>query len=48
MAPDLYDSNIIDKKATKIIQYVVETMLNYARLVDPMMLQAINEISRVQ
>ena len=48
MAPDLYDSNIIDKKATKIIQSIAKTMLNHARLVDPMMLRAINEISRVQ
>ena len=44
MAPDPDDSDLLDKKATKIIQYIVGTMLYYARSVDPTILRAINEI----
>ena len=45
MAPYPYDSNILDNKPTKIIQTIVGTMIYYAWLVDPTMLQANNEIS---
>ena len=48
MAPDLDKIYILDKKSTNRIQSIVETMIYYARSVDPTMLQAINEISRVQ
>ena len=48
MAPDLDESDLLDKKATKIIQSIVGTMLYSARSVDPLMLQAINEILQVQ
>ena len=42
------ESNLLDKKATKRIMSIVGTMLYYTRSVYPTMLQAINEISRVQ
>ena len=48
MAPYHDNSKIIDNKYTKQIQSILGTMLYYARSVDPTMLQAINEISRVQ
>ena len=48
MAPDTDEIDMLDKKITKIIQYIVGTFLYYARPGDPKMLQAINEISRVQ
>ena len=48
MAPDPDDSDLLENKATKIIQYIVETMSYYDYSVYPKMLQAINEISRVQ
>ena len=48
MAPDPDDIEFIDKKATKRIQSIVETMLYYAWSVDPNILRSINEISRVQ
>ena len=48
MAPDPEDSNLLEKKATKIIQSTVGTILYYARSVDTTMLREINEISQVQ
>ena len=48
MAPDPDESDILDKNDTKIIQYIVGTMLYYARPVYPTMTQASNEILRVQ
>ena len=48
MAPESDESNLFDKKITKGIQSVVGTLLYYSRSVDPIMLQAINEISQVQ
>ena len=48
MVPNPDESDIIDRKATTIIQYIVGTMLYYAQLVDPNMLRAIDEILRVQ
>ena len=45
MAQDPDDSKILDKKSTKVIQSIVVTMLYYSQLVDPMIPQAINEIS---
>ena len=47
-AQDPEKSNLLDKKATTIIQSIVGTMLNYARSVDPTMLRVISKISRVQ
>ena len=48
MALDLDHSNLLDKKYTKRIQYIVVKMLYYAWSIDPEMLQPINEILRVQ
>ena len=48
MAPDPDESDLLKKKSTKRIQSIVGTMIYYARSVDPTMLRAINEISRVQ
>ena len=48
MAPDPDESDLLDKKVTNIIQYIVGTMIYYSRPVDPTMLQAINEILRVK
>ena len=48
MAPDPDNIYLLNKKATKRMYFVVGTMLYYSRSVDPMMLRAINEISRVQ
>ena len=48
MAPYPDKSKLLYKNATKRIQSIVGTMLYYARSVYPTMLQAINEISRVQ
>ena len=48
MVPNPDESDLIDRKATTIIQYIVGTMLYYAQLVDPNMLRAIDEILRVQ
>ena len=48
MAPDPENSDILDKISTKRIHYIARTMTYYARSVDPMILQAINEISQVQ
>ena len=48
MAPDPDEINILDKKITNRIQFIVGTFLYYARSVDPTLLRAINEISRVQ
>ena len=42
------ERDLFDKKATKRIQFIVSTMLYYARSVGPKILQAINEISQVQ
>ena len=48
IAPYPHESNILDKKVTKRIQFIVVTVLYYACSVDPTILQAINELSRVQ
>ena len=48
MAPYPDGSNILYNKSTKRIQYIVGNMLYYAGSFDPTMLQAINEILRVQ
>ena len=48
MAPDQDESDILDKKATKIIQYIVGTMFYYSQSVNPTMIRKINKISRVQ
>ena len=48
MAPDSDESNILDKEATKRTQYIVGTMIYYARSLDPTMLREISEILRVQ
>ena len=48
MALDPDESDILDKNATKIIQFVVGGMLYHSRSVGPMMLQAINGILRLQ
>ena len=48
IVPDPDYSNLLDKKATNIIQSIVGTMLYYGRSVDPTMSRAINEILRVQ
>ena len=48
MAPDPDESDLLDKYSTNIIQSIVGTILYYAQSVDPLMLQAINEILRVQ
>ena len=48
MAPDPDDSNIFEKIPHKRIKSIVGTILYYAQSADPSMLQAINEISRVQ
>ena len=48
MAPDIDKSNLLDKRSTNIIQSIVGTVLYYSRSVFPTMLQAINEILRVQ
>ena len=48
MAPDTDESDILDRNSTKIIQYIAETMIYYARSVDPTMLWAINENFRLQ
>ena len=45
IASDPYNSDLLDKKSTKVIQSIVVTMLYYSQLVDPMIPQAINEIS---
>ena len=47
MAPYPDEINLIDKKGTNRIQYILGTMLYYDRSVDPTMLRAINEILRV-
>ena len=44
MTPDIDGSNLLDKKATKIIQSIVVTMLYYSGSVDPRILQVIIEI----
>ena len=48
MAPYPDDKYLLENKSTKRIQYIVGTMLYYTQSVYPTMLQAINEISRVQ
>ena len=45
MTPYTDESNLIENRGTKRIQYIVGTVLYYARSVDSKMLQAINEIS---
>ena len=48
MAPDPESSELLDQKGTKLIQTVVGIFLYYARALDPTMLRALNEISRIQ
>ena len=48
MTPYLDDSDLLGNKATKIIQSTMQTMLYYARSVDPAILRVINEILTVQ
>ena len=48
MAPDPESSELLDKKVIKFIQTVVGIFLYYARALDPTMLCALNEISRIQ
>ena len=44
MELDSYESKVLEKKSTKIIQLILENMRYYARSVDPTMLRATNEI----
>ena len=48
MAPDLDSSEFLDKQGTKFIQTVFGIFLYYARALDPNMLRALNDISRVK
>ena len=48
MAPDPDSSELRDQKVIKFIQTVVGIFLYYARSLDPTMLHALNEISRIQ
>ena len=48
LVPDPYERKLLDKKVTKRIQYIVETLLYYAHSVYPKMLRPTNEISRFQ
>ena len=48
MAPDSDDSKLLDNKSTKRIQSIVGIMLYYYWSVDPTIIKAINEISRIQ
>ena len=48
MASDPDEINLLDKKSTKIIKSILGNMLYYEWSVDPTMIQAIIEISRVQ
>ena len=48
MALDKDKRDLLDKKATKIIQSIVGNMLDYSKSVNPTMLQAINENFLVQ
>ena len=48
MSPDPESSELLDKKRIKFIQTVVGIFLYYARDIDPTMLRALNEISRIQ
>ena len=47
IAPYTDDIKLLGNKATKIIQYIVETMLYYDWSVNSMMLREINRILRV-
>ena len=48
MDPDPYSSKFIDQQGIKFVQNVVGIFLYYALALDPTMLRALNEISRVQ
>ena len=48
MAPDPDSSEFLDQKGIKFIQTVVGIFLYYARALNPTMLRALNEISRIQ
>ena len=48
MAPDPDTSELLDQQGIKFIQTVVGSFLYYARALDPTMLRALNEISRVR
>ena len=48
MAPDPNSSELLDQQGIKFIQTVVGIFLYYAQDLDPTMLRALNDISRVQ
>ena len=48
MATDPDSSESLDQKGIKFIQTIVGIFLYYARALDPTMLRALNEISRIQ
>ena len=48
MEPEIYFSHPINDKDTNLPNPLLENFLYYARLIDPNMLHAINEISWVQ
>ena len=48
MAPDPDYSELLDQKEIKFIQTVVGIFLYYARSLDPTILRALNDISRIQ
>ena len=48
MAPDPDSSELLDQKGTNFIQTVVGIFKYYAWAIDPTMLHALNEISRIQ
>ena len=48
MDPDPDSSELLDKKVIKFIQTVVGIFLYYARALDPTLLRALNDISRIQ
>ena len=48
MAPDPDSSELLDQKVIKFIQTLVSIFLYYARALNPTMLRALNEISRIQ
>ena len=48
MDPDPDSSELINQQGTKFIQTVVVIFLYYVRALDPTMLHALNDISRIQ
>ena len=47
MAPDPDSSELLDQRGIKFIQTVVGIFIYYARALDPTMLRALNDISRI-